>query len=225
MGAAKGCFDLRGVIGDRSILLSAQASAVSWPAIYRGYVQQAFYFDCFLILGLGWSIMAFGRGCACSPGIRPSRQGRHSLRVAFVLCGSSFCSARMRSTSTRGVSLSTILGEFLPPLVIVLSAWVVKSIPSLRRDRVLEWSVLGGLCLSGGLFLIQAHYPESFGIGHHASLAIALTTLFTFSRRLYELDADELPSSRSSRALPPSSSCHDTGRGRRICLERAHPWR
>jgi len=71
--------------------------------------------------------------------------------------------------------------EFLPPLVIVLSAWVMKSIPCLAGDRLLEWFMLGWFCLSGGLFLIQGYYPESFGGGHHASLAIALITLFTFA--------------------------------------------
>jgi len=73
--------------------------------------------------------------------------------------------------------------EFLPPLVIVLSAWVMKSNPFLGRDRVLEWFILGGLCLGGGVFLLHAYSPESFGIGHHASLVIALISLFTFAGR------------------------------------------
>ncbi len=157
---------------------SAQASAVSWGPIYWGYLHQSFYFDCFLILGLGCSILEFGYGflARVAPRGKESSVSESFLYLWLFLLFSAYAFYFY----SRGFFID-YSREFLPPLVIVLSAWVMKSIPSLGRDRVLEWFVLGGLCLSGGLFLIQGHYPESFGLGHHASLAIALIALFTFA--------------------------------------------
>jgi Dolichyl-phosphate-mannose-protein mannosyltransferase len=158
-------------------LLSARASPVRWQAIYWGYVQQALYFDCFLLLGLGWSIIAFGRRLLARDA--PNRQDGMASESLLYLWLLFLFGAYAFYFYSRGFFID-YSREFLAPLVIVLSSWVVKSIPSLRRNGVLEWSVLGGLSLAGGLFLVQAHYPEFYGVGHHASLAIALTALFTF---------------------------------------------
>jgi 4-amino-4-deoxy-L-arabinose transferase-like glycosyltransferase len=157
---------------------SAQASAVSWGLVYWGYLHQAFYFNCFLILGLGFSILECGYSLLAQDA--PKRRASIVSESLLYLWLFFLFSAYAFYFYSRGFFID-YSREFLPPLVIVLSAWVMKSIPSLGRDRVLEWFIAGGVCLSGGLFLIHGYYPESFGIGHHASLAIALITLFTFA--------------------------------------------
>jgi 4-amino-4-deoxy-L-arabinose transferase-like glycosyltransferase len=160
-------------------LIIDSLSAKAYAASYWGYLHQALYFDCFLILGLAFSILDYGSGLLAqdAPKQRDSIVSESLLYLwlffLFSAYGFYFYSRGFFVDYSR---------EFLPPLVILLSAWVLKSIPPLRRGSVLELCILGGLCLSGGLFLIQERYPESFGIGHHASFAIALTTLFTFTR-------------------------------------------
>ncbi len=157
---------------------SAHASAISWGPIYWDYVRQAVYFDCFLILGLGYSILQFGYGFIARGA--PRRTTQHSSESFMYLWLFFLFTAYAFYFYSRGFFID-YSREFLPPLVIVLSAWVLKSIPSLGRDRVLEWFVLGGLCLSAGLFLVQGYFPGSFGLGHHASLAIAVIALLTFA--------------------------------------------
>jgi hypothetical protein len=71
--------------------------------------------------------------------------------------------------------------EFFPPLVIIFAAWIYSSVPALNRDSVLERFVLGGFCLSALLFFLHAYHRDFFGMGHHASLTVALATLFMFA--------------------------------------------
>jgi 4-amino-4-deoxy-L-arabinose transferase-like glycosyltransferase len=71
--------------------------------------------------------------------------------------------------------------EFLPPLVIIFAAWIHRSVPALNRDGVLERFVLGGLCLSALLFFLHAYHRDFLVMGHHASLTVALASLFTFA--------------------------------------------
>jgi hypothetical protein len=84
--------------------------------------------------------------------------------------------------------------EFLPPLVLIFSAWVFQSLPGAiaDRERLTKRLVLAGLPLSGVLFILQENYPVFYGTGFYASIAIALVALVTFTgtfessaRRIY----------------------------------------
>jgi 4-amino-4-deoxy-L-arabinose transferase-like glycosyltransferase len=161
-------------------LFSSPASAVSARLLYWRYVHDALYFDCFLVLALGFSMLEYGYGLAAQDATK-SRGSLVSESLLYLWLFFLFGAYAFYFYS-RGFFID-YSREFLPPLVIVLSAWVMKSNPSLGRDRVLESFILGGLCLAGGLFLLHGYYPDSFGIGHHASLAIALIALFTFAGR------------------------------------------
>jgi hypothetical protein len=158
--------------------LSAHHATVSLGLSYWEYVHQALYFSCFLIVGLVFSILEQGYPVLGQqkPAERRSRVSASLLYLwLFFLFG-----AYAFYFYSRGFFVD-YSREFLPPLVIVLSAWLMRSVPSLRRDGALERFVLGGLCLSAGLFVIHEHYPAFFGIGQHASLAVALITVFTFA--------------------------------------------
>jgi 4-amino-4-deoxy-L-arabinose transferase-like glycosyltransferase len=150
----------------------------AYAASYWRFLHQAFYFNCFLILGLGFSILECGYGLLAQD---TSQKGESRVSESLLYLWLFFLFSAYAFYFYSSSFYVDYSREFLPPLAIVLSAWVMKSIPPLGMDRVLEWFILGGLCLSGGLFLIHRYYPESFGIGHHASLAVALITLFTFA--------------------------------------------
>src|SRR5205807_6096928 len=107
---------------------SAQAFAVSWGPIYWGYLHQAFYLDCFLILGLGFSILECGYGLLAQEA--PDRRRSIVSESLLYLWLLFLFSAYAFYFYSRGFFID-YSREFLPPLVIVLSAWVMKSIPSL----------------------------------------------------------------------------------------------
>jgi len=158
--------------------LSAHDASVALGLSYWQYVHQALYFSCFLILGLVFSFLEHGYGVLAQQ--KPT--GSRSLISASLLYLWLFFlfGAYAFYFYSRGF-LIDYSREFLPPLVIVLSAWLVRSLPFLRRDTAVERHVLWGLCLSACLFVIHEQYPEFFGAGQHASLAIALISVFTFA--------------------------------------------
>jgi hypothetical protein len=154
---------------------SSKASAVSWGPYYAD-LHQAVKFHAFLALGLGCAAIEFGYGV-----VRRSLPRRNILSGSLLYLWVFFLFiAYVFYFHSRGFFIG-YSREFLAPLAVVFSVWVMRSIPALGRDGVLERVILGGLFVSGGWFFIQGRYAEFFGIGHHASLALALITLFSFA--------------------------------------------
>jgi 4-amino-4-deoxy-L-arabinose transferase-like glycosyltransferase len=143
------------------------------------YLDQAFYFHSFLLVGLAFSMGEFGYRLLTEnksniKGYIVSRSLLYLwLFFLFMAYGYFFYSRVFFIDYSR---------EFLPPLVIVFAAWIRYAIPALNRDGVLERLIVGGLCLSAVLFFVHGQYEQLFWKGHHASLAIALVTLFTFAQ-------------------------------------------
>jgi len=162
--------------GSTDVFLS-QASTASWHHYYE-YIDQAFYLHSFLLIGLGFSVVEFGYR-VLTQNKQKSRQYvvAHAILYLWILF---LFIAHAFQFYNRGFFID-YFREFLPPLVIVFSAWIQYSVPALERDGVLERIILGGLALCALLFSMQANYRDFFGIGHHSSLVIALITLLTFA--------------------------------------------
>ena len=162
--------------GSTDFFLS-QASTVSWHHYYE-YLDQAFYLHSFLLIALGFSVVEFGyRVLTLSK--QKSREYVVSHAVLYLWILFLFIGYALQFY-TRGFFID-YSREFLPPLVIIFSAWFRYSVSALERNGVVERIILGGLALCALLFFMQANYRDFFGIGHHSSLVIGLITLLTFA--------------------------------------------
>jgi 4-amino-4-deoxy-L-arabinose transferase-like glycosyltransferase len=142
------------------------------------YLDHAFYFHSFLLIGLACSILEYGYRLVTRDSV--SIKGyivSHSLLYLW-LCSLFIAYGFYFYIRVFFIDYSR---EFLPPLLIVFSAWLLHSVPALKREGVLERCIVGGLCLAAVVFFVQARYEQLFWKGHHASLAVALITLFTFT--------------------------------------------
>jgi 4-amino-4-deoxy-L-arabinose transferase-like glycosyltransferase len=158
-------------------VFASQAITGSWE-LYYGYLAQAFYLHLFLLIVAGSSVVKFGYSFMDQR--RPeSRQYvvSHAILYLWILF---LAIAYAYQSYTRGFFID-YFREFLPPLVIIFSAWFVRSVPTVRQDGVLERVIAGGLVVCALLFFMQANYRDFFGVGYHASLVIALISLFTFA--------------------------------------------
>jgi 4-amino-4-deoxy-L-arabinose transferase-like glycosyltransferase len=156
---------------------SQQASTISWVPYYN-FLGEALHLNAFLVLGLVFSIVQFGW--------RLRGQDRRVVREYMLPRSILYVWISLLAVAygvqfyTRGFFVD-YFREFLPPLVIIFAAWVCNAIPAFERKGVLERFIMSALCLSALVFYLQAQYKDLYGIGHHASLAIALMTVFALA--------------------------------------------
>jgi 4-amino-4-deoxy-L-arabinose transferase-like glycosyltransferase len=165
-------------VGSPDVFIS-QASTISWD-LYYGYLKDAFYLHSFLLIGLVFSGAMFIYHLFNRDKTSIRYMGSHCILYLWVLF---LFVAYAFIFYFRGFFID-YSREFLPPLVIIFSAWLRYFVPAFEKDGVLERFVLGTLCVAVVLFFMQSHYKEFFGMGHHASLTIALVTLFSFAPAL-----------------------------------------
>jgi hypothetical protein len=131
----------------------------------------------FLLVGLGFSVVSFFRQLFASNNSRVRENSIfHSILYLwifwlFIAYTYYFHSQAFYIDYCR---------EFLPPLVIIFSAWLCYSVPNLYRYQILERFITGMLCLAAIMFFAQPSYKQSLGAGVCASLSIALFCLFSF---------------------------------------------
>jgi 4-amino-4-deoxy-L-arabinose transferase-like glycosyltransferase len=145
--------------------------------LYTRYLIQAVYLHSFLLIGLAFSVVQFAYHLvAGSREWKKHNIHRYSILYLWVL---SLSAAYVFYFYVSGFIID-YSREFLPPLVIILSAWICSSVAILSRDGVLERFVYGGLCLSAVLFFGHAYQDYHLRMGHHAPIAIAMIALFSF---------------------------------------------
>jgi len=164
-------------LGSRNAVIS-QTSDVAWVFNfpYLNYFRQAFNLHLFLLVGLGFSVLT-----CCYYLYTRSRREINKFIISHFLLYLWFFSLFIAYGFyyfAQGHFFIDYFREFLPPLVIILSAWMFSAAPALAKDGVLERFIVGGLCLSVGLFFVESHY-EVIGIGYHASIAVAVFALFS----------------------------------------------
>ncbi|MBW2661900.1 MAG: hypothetical protein JRD93_07925 [Deltaproteobacteria bacterium] len=162
-----------------AVSLSSPGDNVSYHnyTLYYRYVRQAFHMHSFLLVGLSFSVLTFCGHLLSRDKLRGKEPAiSYSLLYlwAFVLF-----MAYAFFYHTRGFYID-YSREFLPPLVIIFSAWICHTVSRLEKNRALEHFILVGLCLSAIFFFIQSNYKTSVGGGQYASLAITLFALFNF---------------------------------------------
>jgi len=159
--------------------VTSNISSNRWT-LYYDYIFNAVLLHSFLFVGLAFSIITFSRDIFArnQGGIFKNYVFSYLilyLWILFLFIGYAYYFL------DRGFFID-YFREFLPPLVIIFAAWIRYSFPALERDGVLERFILYGLLISGVLFFTQTMYKEFFRVGPHASLSIALFTLFGFIR-------------------------------------------
>jgi len=169
---------LLGLLPASTNVVTAQAFDVPLSLYYR-YLYQAVFLHLFLMIGLGFSIVSLGYHFLTRNG-QKLREHIISYSIPYLWFFSLFIAyVIFFFTWAFHIDYSR---EFLPPLVIILSAWICHNVPALEREGVMERLILGGLCLSAILFFfMQSEYRDLFGIAQQVSLAIALITLFNFT--------------------------------------------
>ena len=128
--------------------------------LYYKHVREAFKLHSFLIIGFGFSIISFSRQVLSGNKLQIKKHlGSHSLLYLWVF---SLLLAYAYYYFTKAFYID-YCREFLPPLVIIFSAWLVHGVPALNRDEFLERFVLGGLCISTITFFLMPHFKEFIG--------------------------------------------------------------
>jgi hypothetical protein len=164
--------------------LGSGGSTISWK-VYYNYIHQGVYLHAFLFLGVVFSVLGLGsfrQGNKGEPWF-----GQATARSLLYVWVVSLLAAYGLYFFARGFFID-YARELLPPVVIIFSAWLLSSVPSLTREGALERFIVCGIPLGAIVFVIQANYKAFFGVGHHASLAVLLMILVTFGRR-YESSA------------------------------------
>jgi Dolichyl-phosphate-mannose-protein mannosyltransferase len=161
------------------------SDAPFWPSeLYIKYMVQTTYLHSFLLIGLAFSAAQFAYRLIA--GDRQNiREDTLPQSVLYLWVLVLFIAYAFYSY-VAGFIID-YSREFLPPLVIIFAAWIYSSVPALSRDHVLERFAIGGLCLSAFLFFLHAYHRDFLGIGHHASLTVALVTLFVFAGKFRSL--------------------------------------
>jgi 4-amino-4-deoxy-L-arabinose transferase-like glycosyltransferase len=144
-------------------------------SLYYRYIRQAISMHSFLLVGLGFSIMTLCRQHLSSNKLR-IREDMISYSLLYLWIFSLFIAYTYYFKAE--AFYIDYFREFLPPLVILLCAWLLHSVSAFEKNGVLERFILGGVFVSIIWFFIQSNYKTPFGGG--ASLTIALFTLFTF---------------------------------------------
>lgn len=144
------------------------------------YLRDAIDLHSFLIIGLIFSIMTLGGLWLASKKREVFIQEGLSRLLPYLWILSLF-SAYAAYYVSKGF-LIDYFREFLPPLVMIFSAWVNESLPGVVADKekITQRLILGGLPLLGIFFFFQATHRDFSGMGIYGSIAIAVVALLSF---------------------------------------------
>jgi hypothetical protein len=151
----------------------------SWT-LYQYYVHEALSLHGFLVVALVFSAFTFGwnliaRGEEAETACRQQQKGYAFLYLwVFTLC-----LAYGYYYYSRGFYID-YFREFLPPLVIICSGWLLSSFRTLGWKVPVENLVLVGLSLSV-LWFVVASQIKVQGIGYLASASVIILMLFGFA--------------------------------------------
>ncbi len=150
--------------------------------LYYKYIHDVFKLHSFLFVGMLFSVVAFGLSLLVNRKEKVPREDLLSRLFLYFWVLSLFAGYAVYFAS-RGFFID-YFREFLPPLVLIFSAWLFQSLPGAIADkeRFTQRLILAGLPLLAVLFILQENYPVFYGTGFYASIAIALVALFTFIR-------------------------------------------
>jgi hypothetical protein len=161
---------------------SSQGFHVSWR-LYLSYVIQAFCLHSFLLVALVLSMVISGRRLLVK-GREDNRSVQIGSQSILYFWALFIFLAYAYYYDARGFFID-YFREFLPPLVIVFSAWICNSVSALKKDGAIEKFILGGMSLSAVLFFIHSHYKISFGMDLYAlymCIGIAVFVFYSFVR-------------------------------------------
>jgi hypothetical protein len=150
--------------------------------IYYQYLKQAATLHLFLLVGFALSVFALIYYAWSNRNGKADRDFLLSCSV-LILWALSLFSAYGFFFFSRGFFVD-YSRELLPPLTIIFSVLLCRTTSVLTREGMLERFILGGLCVSATLFLVQSYHRDSFGLGHHASLTIAFFALISLTGAL-----------------------------------------
>lgn len=147
--------------------------------LHLAYLQDALDFHSFLLVGMVLAALVLFRGkdeTVASGDTAARQRDRVALGVAYVWLGV-LGGMYVYRYVTRGFFID-YFREFLPPLVLLLGLWLGRAVPALREDRNAAKLIAAAVPTGAAWFLVQARFPDEFGLGHHATLAMALLALF-----------------------------------------------
>lgn len=150
------------------------------PANALSSFLDAFDFHSFLLIGLLFSIVSFGFVLYNSYRREAAGEYLLSLSLLYLWVFSLFAAYSVYFIARRfGIDY---FREFLPPLVIIFSAWVYEFLPSwvTDKEKITQRLILIGLPLLGILFVLLSNNHEMLGHGYFASIAVTLIAFFTF---------------------------------------------
>ena len=156
--------------------------------LYLKYVGQVFRLHSFLVIGLAFSLFIFCRHILT----RSTDQAKEHImsHAILYLWLFSLLLAYVYFYYAQGFYID-YFREFLPPLVIIFSAWLRSFLPSFDREGVLEWFIIIGLCTSAIFFFAESSLQWSLGAGSYACLSIAILALLYFAKA-YESSARQI---------------------------------
>ncbi|MGH9163766.1 MAG: glycosyltransferase family 39 protein, partial [Vicinamibacteraceae bacterium] len=152
-------------------------------ALYLAYLRDAVMLHGFLFVGLAlavWYVWQRQQG-KDRDSLRQDRTTIVTLSAWLTILGAMYLYRYL----ARGFFID-YFREFLPPLVLSFAIGLCRAAPALRDGRNIVRLLALALSLGAVWFLLQARFPDQFGIGHHATLASALLALLVvaFSGRL-----------------------------------------
>ena len=146
--------------------------------LFHKYILQAVKLHLFLLIGLGFSLITFSRRFF----YQIKTKGKE-LATAYSLLYLWIFSLFIAYVYYYHVEAFYIdyFREFLPPLVIIFSAWLCSFIPSFERDEGFGYLIAGGLLLSAILFVAEWYFKKDLGGSLIVCISLALFTLFYFA--------------------------------------------
>ena len=145
--------------------------------LFHKYILQAVKLHSFLLIGLGFSLIIFSRRF-----FSQIKSKGKELAIACPLLYLWIFSLFIAYTYYYHAQAFYIdyCREFLPPLVIIFSAWLCSSVPAFERDEDLGRLIAGGLLLSTIIFVAEWYFKKRLGGSFIVCLSLALFTLFYF---------------------------------------------
>ncbi len=155
----------------------AQNVSASWNRYYR-YFYEAFAFHSFLFIGFGFSIVHVVRSL-----VFPTKRERDKKPLLPYALLYLWIFVLMIAYSLQFYTHAFFIDyfrEFLPPLILIFSAWLCSTTLALQKEGNLERVIVAGLGVSILWFVVQPYYAWLFGNGYYASLVVAIFTFLSF---------------------------------------------
>jgi 4-amino-4-deoxy-L-arabinose transferase-like glycosyltransferase len=190
--AGKKLFYIIGMSPDSANNLGSNTPDVLYKKynLYYKYVRDALKLHSFLIIGLGFSIITLCRQ-VLSGNKQRIKEHLISYSLPYLWVFSLFI-AYTYYYFNRGFYID-YFREFLPPLVIVFSAWIRYHVDGLERDGYIERFVFVGFALCGIVFAIFSVINMSYRTILLATGGIAIATFFIFSLKRTTSERFRLP--------------------------------